>query len=87
MRCKHRNQEERNHVYAGYNEPPGITEYDIYCQDCDKFLVHWYYGYYDLDEYLSNIYYGYSWYKKIIHKCKSMFNKFKSKFGDEILPF
>lgn len=53
-KCKHKYEESRNEDIGGYNIPEGcITEYDIFCKDCGKYLGHWAYGSTDLEYFLN----------------------------------
>lgn len=39
-KCKHKHHEQRNAITEEYY----TVEYDIYCEDCGKYLAHWAYG-------------------------------------------
>lgn len=86
MKCKHKNHEHKNIDIGGWNIPDGcVTEYDIYCKDCGRYLGHWAYGYDDIGEYE---YYN-KWYRKLLNKIRILFIRIKSKFikDNDILPF
>lgn len=86
-KCKHIHITERNQLYDEH----GIIEYDVYCEDCEKYLGHWAYGYSDVEE---NLYFE-KWYNRFIYNIKSRIkNKildFKiwgfKKHDDTDLPF
>ena len=86
-RCKHKHWEERNILKEDYY----TVEYDVYCEDCGKYLGHWNYGCSDVEE---NIKFE-KWYNRAIHIIKTYIkNKildFKiwgfKKHNDTDLPF